>query len=165
MDSTGHGGPRRRSGAWLWSQPDRADWQGFGYNAYRVRTSTNPYIAPGATLTAMGKRHKLSTTQNHWAMEGRPIIREANLKQYQDNPNFAKGMNMPEPPGHANSSTSRQSQPRRWPFHRLTKSNGMKSNPFGRSSALKATATYTRALIRDRSGISLTVTADHTGTK
>ena len=31
-------------------------------------------------------------------MEGRPIIREANLEQYQKNPGFAKAMNLEEPP-------------------------------------------------------------------
>jgi len=71
--------------------------KGSGYNAYRLRTATNPYIAAGATLTPVGKSHKLSTTQNHWAMEGRPIIREATLAQYRQHPNFAKGMNMPQP--------------------------------------------------------------------
>ena len=73
--------------------------KGSGYNAYRVRTAANPYIAAGATLTPINKRHRLSTTQNHWAMEGRPIIREANLEQYRQHPNFAQGMNMHQPPG------------------------------------------------------------------
>jgi molybdopterin-containing oxidoreductase family iron-sulfur binding subunit len=73
--------------------------KGAGYNAYRVRSSAAPYLATGAKLTSVGKLHKLATTQNHWAMEGRPIIREANLEQYRQHPDFAKGMNMHEPPG------------------------------------------------------------------
>ena len=32
-------------------------------------------------------------------MEGRPIIREATLKEYQEHPHFAKGFNTEEPPG------------------------------------------------------------------
>jgi len=70
-----------------------------GYNAYRLRTSAQPCIATGATLSDTGRVHPLSTTQNHWAMEGRPIVREANLEQYHQHPNFAKDMDMPEPPG------------------------------------------------------------------
>jgi len=73
--------------------------KGAGYNAYRVRSSSAPYLATGAKLTSVGRLHKLATTQNHWAMEGRPIIREANLEQYRQHPDFAKGMNMHEPPG------------------------------------------------------------------
>jgi len=73
--------------------------KGTGYDAYRVRSSSAPYIAVGAKLTSVGKLHQIATTQNHWAMEGRPIIREANLEQYRQHPNFAKGMNMHEPPG------------------------------------------------------------------
>src|SRR6185295_10615505 len=73
--------------------------KGAGYNAYRIRSSSAPYLATGAKLTSVGRLHKLATTQNHWVMEGRPIIREANLDQYRQHPDFAKGMNMHEPPG------------------------------------------------------------------
>jgi molybdopterin-containing oxidoreductase family iron-sulfur binding subunit len=73
--------------------------KGVGYDAYRVRTSATPWIAAGAKLTALGRSYQLSSTQDHWAMEGRPIIREANLEQYKTHPNFAKGMAMHTPPG------------------------------------------------------------------
>ena len=68
-----------------------------GYDAYRVRTSANPHHLTGAKLTPTGARHKLATTQNHWAMEGRPVIREATLAEYRENPRFVQGMNLPEP--------------------------------------------------------------------
>lgn len=71
---------------------------GSGYNAYRLRTTAAPHIAAGATLTLAGREHQLATTQNHWAMEGRPIIREANLEQYRKDPKFAQRLNMHEPP-------------------------------------------------------------------
>ncbi len=35
--------------------------------------------------------YELATTQSHWSMEGRPVVREANLEQYRKNPDFAKG--------------------------------------------------------------------------
>jgi MoCo/4Fe-4S cofactor protein with predicted Tat translocation signal len=68
-----------------------------GYDAYRVRTSANPHLLTAAKLTATGARHKLATTQNHWAMEGRPVVREATLVEYRDQPRFVQAMNLPEP--------------------------------------------------------------------
>lgn len=73
--------------------------KGTGYNAYAVRTAAAPWIAIDAQVSAVGRQHPLSTTQNHWSMEGRPIVREANLEQYRQKPGFAKAMNMHEPPG------------------------------------------------------------------
>jgi len=73
--------------------------RGAGYDAYRLRTVAAPHIAPGAKLShTSGATHPLSTTQNHWSMEGRPVVREANLKQYQEHPDFAKNMRLEEPP-------------------------------------------------------------------
>ena len=68
-----------------------------GYDAYRLRTSASPHLLSGAKLTPTGARHKLATTQNHWAMEGRPVVREATLAEYRENPRFVQGMNLPEP--------------------------------------------------------------------
>ncbi|HVY71742.1 MAG TPA: TAT-variant-translocated molybdopterin oxidoreductase, partial [Verrucomicrobiae bacterium] len=96
-----------------WAQPGMADnvvgvalgygrtkpgriGKGTGFNAYAARTTTALHIASGAKLSATGRMHPLATTQNHWAMEGRPIVREANLEQYKKFPKFAKGMNMHE---------------------------------------------------------------------
>lgn len=98
----------------VWVQPGMADYtlglalgygrthsgrigKGVGYNAYLVRSSHAPYIAVGAKITNTGKLFPLATTQDHWAMEGRPIIREANLEEYKKRPDFAKGMQMEEP--------------------------------------------------------------------
>ena len=70
-----------------------------GFNAYLCRTSQAPYIASGATLRKTGERYPLSCTQDHWSMEGRPIIREATTQQFAKHPDFAKRMDMEEPPG------------------------------------------------------------------
>lgn len=72
--------------------------RGSGYNAYKVRTASALYFATGAKLTDTGKIHPLSTTQDHGAMEGRPIIREANLEQFKEHPEFAKAMDYEKPP-------------------------------------------------------------------
>jgi MoCo/4Fe-4S cofactor protein with predicted Tat translocation signal len=77
---------------------------GSGFDAYRIRTTANLHLLSGARLTPTGETHPLATTQDHWTMEGRPIIREATLAEYRANPRFAQGMNMPEPPGADNAS-------------------------------------------------------------
>jgi molybdopterin-containing oxidoreductase family iron-sulfur binding subunit len=99
----------------IWVQPGQADYTvglalGYGrektgrvghkvgFNAYQLRTSGAPHFATGATLTATGQTYPLSCTQDHWSMEGRPIIREANLEQYRKRPDFAKNMKLEEPP-------------------------------------------------------------------
>jgi molybdopterin-containing oxidoreductase family iron-sulfur binding subunit len=69
-----------------------------GFNAYLCRTSQAPYIASGATLTRTGATYPISSPQDHWSMEGRPIVREASLQQYAKHPDFAKRMNLEEPP-------------------------------------------------------------------
>jgi len=91
----------------VWVQPGQADYsiglalgygrkksgrvgRNTGFNAYPLRTTAAPNIALGATLSPVGKTYPISTTQSHWSMEGRPIIREANLDQYRAHPTFAK---------------------------------------------------------------------------
>lgn len=72
-----------------------------GFNAYLTRSSRAPYIAPEARLTKTGQTYPLSCAQDHWSMQGRPIIRETTLPQYAKHPDFAKRMNMEQPPGGA----------------------------------------------------------------
>jgi len=99
----------------VWVQPGQADnvvglalgygrektgrvGRGSGYDAYRLRTTKALHFAGGAKLTPTGQTHQLATTQDHGAMEGRPIIREANLEQFQKNPRFARAMDLEKPP-------------------------------------------------------------------
>jgi MoCo/4Fe-4S cofactor protein with predicted Tat translocation signal len=101
-----------------WAQPGQADnviglalgygqakagriGRGTGFNAYAARTTKKLHLASGATLTDTGKKYPLSTTQNHGVMEGRPIVREATLKEFQEHPDFAPKMNMERPPAFA----------------------------------------------------------------
>ena len=46
-------------------------------------------IAVGASLVKTGQGYPLACTQDHWSMEGRPIIREATLQEYVKHPDFA----------------------------------------------------------------------------
>jgi len=64
--------------------------QGTGFNAYAARDSKNPHIVTGATITVTGEKTFLADSQWHWSMEGRDLVREGNLGEYQENPGFAK---------------------------------------------------------------------------
>src|SRR6185436_13336691 len=59
------------------------------YNAYELRTSASTHFAGGAKIRLLGEQYQLALTQEHGAMEGRPIVREANKSQYEKNPAFA----------------------------------------------------------------------------
>ncbi len=61
---------------------------GVGANAYLLRDSSAPYFDGGLSLTKIKGSHLLAQTQEHWDMEGRPIIREATLEHYREEPHF-----------------------------------------------------------------------------
>ena len=70
---------------------------GAGFNAYALRASTGLGFATGATLRKTGERMKLANTQEHWSMEGRDIVREANYQgadSYTQNPGYVNGIGM-----------------------------------------------------------------------
>ena len=67
---------------------------GSGFNAYAVRSSDAMGFATGASIRLTGERKKLANTQEHWSMEGRDIVREANLTEFNANPNYAAGIGM-----------------------------------------------------------------------
>ena len=69
---------------------------GVGFNAYKIFNGN--YIETGATIRKTGETHEIACTQNHWSMEGRPAVREANLDEFQKNPDFAREMREKEPP-------------------------------------------------------------------
>ncbi|MFT3869487.1 MAG: TAT-variant-translocated molybdopterin oxidoreductase [Nibricoccus sp.] len=65
-----------------------------GFNAYPVRTSAALNVATGGTLVKTDERYQLANTQEHWSMEGRDIVREANFDEYKTNPAFVKDIGM-----------------------------------------------------------------------
>ncbi len=79
-----------------------------GFNAYLLRTSSNPHfaVADGKTIesvhvTKVGKKYPLSVTQEHWSIEGRGVVREATLEHYRaDNEFVKKAGGMDEPVSH-----------------------------------------------------------------
>ncbi len=68
--------------------------KGAGFDAYPIRTSAAPDFVTGGTLSDTGTRMLLANTQEHWSMEGRDIVREANFEKtgdgnsFQDNPGY-----------------------------------------------------------------------------
>lgn len=69
-----------------------------GFNVYPLRPSGAESIVLGAKLSRAGQTYPISCTQAHWSLEGRPIIREANLEQYRKDPHFAKKMGVEDLP-------------------------------------------------------------------
>jgi Fe-S-cluster-containing dehydrogenase component len=62
---------------------------GVGFAAYALRSSAAMDLATEVTLAPTGRRYPISQTQEHGSMEGRPIIREATLARYKEEPRFA----------------------------------------------------------------------------
>ncbi len=65
--------------------------KGVGFNAYAIRSSESPDVDAGTIVKAAGHA-TLATTQEHGAMEGRPLIREGTLEEYKKDPAFAQEM-------------------------------------------------------------------------
>ncbi len=88
----------------VWTQPGMADFSlglalgygrsragrvgsGVGFNAFTLFRGR--YVESGATIRKTGSSYVLACTQDHWSMEGRPAVREANLDEFSRNPQFA----------------------------------------------------------------------------
>jgi len=68
--------------------------RGSGFDAYALYLKDSRHVATGATLAIGRGRHLVAVTQEHGLMEGRPLIREANLEQFLGKPAFAKNMDL-----------------------------------------------------------------------
>ena len=70
---------------------------GVGQNFYPLRDSNHPGFIIGAKLVATSERHALANTQEHWSMEGRDIVREANYEgpnSYKEDPGFVSSFGL-----------------------------------------------------------------------
>jgi molybdopterin-containing oxidoreductase family iron-sulfur binding subunit len=111
IDNNGH----KVEGA-VWLQPGQPDdtitvflgygrlWAGragtgMGFSGYEVRTSDGPWIVPSVKVRNTGKQYKLITTQGFQSMEGREIVREATIDEYQKDPEFAHRHELAPQPG------------------------------------------------------------------
>ena len=63
---------------------------GTGFNAYAIRGSASPWF--GAATIAKTDRHlPAHGTQDHWSIEGRNIVRSANLEDFKAKPDVLQG--------------------------------------------------------------------------
>jgi Fe-S-cluster-containing dehydrogenase component len=68
--------------------------KGSGLNAYPFVTTANRHVVSGAKLEKIFRIHMVAVTQEHGLMEGRPVVREANLEQFLGKPDFAQNMDL-----------------------------------------------------------------------
>ncbi len=66
-----------------------------GFNGYLLRTGTNPHfiaaddkIVKSVKVAKAGGTYKLATTQEHWSIEGRGLVREATIERYRADSDF-----------------------------------------------------------------------------
>jgi MoCo/4Fe-4S cofactor protein with predicted Tat translocation signal len=70
-----------------------------GYNAYALRTSDAPWFGSGLEIVKTGERYQLATTQEHFRMEGRNLVRAGHLTEYLKDPDFVHAMGHEPEPG------------------------------------------------------------------
>jgi molybdopterin-containing oxidoreductase family iron-sulfur binding subunit len=63
---------------------------GIGFNVNPMRTSDALDTLTGVELSKTGDSYELVSTQDHWSLEGRNLVRVATASQYQADPQFAK---------------------------------------------------------------------------
>jgi len=76
--------------------------RGIGSNAYRLRTRAAPYVGGPVEVARVlegGRplRHELATTQMHWRLQGRDIIRQATIDEYRRDPELTSAQNTRQP--------------------------------------------------------------------
>jgi Fe-S-cluster-containing dehydrogenase component len=72
---------------------------GAGFNVYSLRTSDRPFFGPNAAVRKTGTAMTLACTQNHQSMEGRNLLREGTIGEFERNPHFAQEMGEEPPHG------------------------------------------------------------------
>ncbi len=67
---------------------------GVGFDIYPIFETESAYTAWNASLELLDQTVFVANTQEHWSMEGRAIIREANAQDYTMHPHFVKHMGL-----------------------------------------------------------------------
>ncbi|HWL51855.1 MAG TPA: TAT-variant-translocated molybdopterin oxidoreductase [Chthoniobacteraceae bacterium] len=60
--------------------------RGTGVNAYTFATTAAPYFAVGLKITNLDETFPVASTQEHFTMEGRELVREATVTEYAEHP-------------------------------------------------------------------------------
>ena len=59
-----------------------------GFNVYGLRTSEAPWFGEGLEVRVAGGTYPLASTQDHWTMEGRHIVRAGNFAEFREDPKY-----------------------------------------------------------------------------
>jgi molybdopterin-containing oxidoreductase family iron-sulfur binding subunit len=59
---------------------------GIGFDPFPIRSSKAAGFDSGVSLSKVGRTYRLSTTQNHGSMEGRPLVRETTVTELRSAP-------------------------------------------------------------------------------
>jgi molybdopterin-containing oxidoreductase family iron-sulfur binding subunit len=63
--------------------------RGVGVNAYALRTSDAPWFGGSVQIAGTGERYQLVSTQQHFAMDGRDLVRVGTIDEFNNHPRFA----------------------------------------------------------------------------
>lgn len=69
-----------------------SDFETVGFDVKSIRSSLTPFLTQTSDVTSTGETYKIACVQDHHSMEGRAIVRFANLDEYKEEPNFAPEM-------------------------------------------------------------------------
>jgi molybdopterin-containing oxidoreductase family iron-sulfur binding subunit len=64
---------------------------GVGFNAYALRGADSPGFGVGLDVRKVGEKHALASTQSHFSMEGRDLVRTATLEEFLQEPQLGHG--------------------------------------------------------------------------
>jgi MoCo/4Fe-4S cofactor protein with predicted Tat translocation signal len=71
---------------------------GAGVDAFALRTSDAPWGGSGLEIVKTGDRYELVSTQHHFSMEGRDLVRTGTIDEFRRDPTFAQRVdNAPKP--------------------------------------------------------------------
>lgn len=62
---------------------------GVGTDTYVLRTTDHMLYHSSVDVADTGRMYEIASTQDHHSLEGRPLIREATMEEYRDQPTFA----------------------------------------------------------------------------
>ncbi|MEW5959033.1 MAG: 4Fe-4S dicluster domain-containing protein, partial [Chloroflexota bacterium] len=65
---------------------------GVGFNAYALRTANAPWFGSGLEIRGVARRYPLASTQHHYNMEGRDLVRVGAIAQFIAEPDFVHRM-------------------------------------------------------------------------
>ncbi len=72
--------------------------RGTGFNAYALRTSDAMWAGGGLKIRSTGRRMNLASTQTHFSMMGRELVRVATAAEFARDPAFAQKLSRIPPP-------------------------------------------------------------------